>query len=518
MIANREQGIDDYLAMARRRLKVFLIPLLPALLVGFLLSYAFTPKYTSRSLVMVEGQRVPEGYVKPVVTDDLTQRIAMIQQQVLSHSRLKPMVERLGLAKESKAVDAMIEQIRQNLSISAVQATAAAGPVSGGRKKKQKAAAAGPGGSDFLGFYVSFTAQNPRTAQQICGELTSMMLDENLKARSQLAQGTTDFLARQVEESKRNLDDFDNKLATFKKRYVGQLPGDADTNLKILMGLNSQLEANTQTLNRAQQDKSYSESLLTQQVALWKSQQSALNPQTLEQKLAALQSQLLTLQTRYTPEHPDVVKAQRDIADLKSKLKESKAGTAQSDSADTTAAPGTEPVEVRQLRQQIHQYEGIIAQAGREQQRLQQQISLYQGRVALSPEVEQQYKELTRDYDSAQRIYNDLLAKKSQSEMQTDMERRQQGEQMSLLNPADLPESPSSPVRWMFAAGGLGTGLAIGFGLALWLELRDRAMRTEQDVQAVLELPTLVAVPWVAGETNHRTSDNWRERLTLAGG
>src|SRR5205807_10589786 len=97
MIENRELNIDDYLAMFRRRLKVILIPALLAPLAAFLISYAFTAKYTSQALILVEGQKVPEGYVQPVVTEDLTQRIATMQQRVLSRDRLQPMIERLGL-------------------------------------------------------------------------------------------------------------------------------------------------------------------------------------------------------------------------------------------------------------------------------------------------------------------------------------------------------------------------------------------------------------------------------------
>jgi len=133
----------------------------------------------------------------------------------------------------------------------------------------------------------------------------------------------------------------------------------------------------------------------------------------------------------------------------------------------------------------------------REQKRLQGQIQTYQGRISLSPGVEEQYKQLTRDYDTAFKFYQDLLGKKSQSEMATDMERRQQGEQMHLLNAASLPESPSFPNRLLFAAGGLGSGLVIGMGLALWLELRDKSIRNEADVVASLQMPVLVSLPWV---------------------
>src|SRR4030095_2133440 len=95
MIDNRELTLDDYLAILRRRLKLILIPALLAPILGFLSSYAFPAKYTAQSLVLVEGQKVPEGVVQPVITQDLAMRIATMQQQVLGRSRLQPMTNRL---------------------------------------------------------------------------------------------------------------------------------------------------------------------------------------------------------------------------------------------------------------------------------------------------------------------------------------------------------------------------------------------------------------------------------------
>src|SRR5205823_2268125 len=404
-------------------------------------------------------------------------------------------IDRLGLAK-GRTVDEAVDEIRANISIEQVE-TDLTPPTAGGTTKKKKPGQA----STVPGFYVNFTASSPKEAQDICSGLTSMLLEENLKLREAVAQNTTAFLSRQLEQAKRDIDDQDSKLAAFKKQYMGQLPGDEENNLKILMGLNSQLDANTQTLNRAQQDRSYTESLLAQQLAAWKSTQNATNPQTLEQQLAALQSQLITLEARYTADHPDVVKTKNDIAELKRKLNEMNTAAAQTNDASTDKEGVAEPPEIRQIRVQIHQYDAAIAQATREQKRLQNQIGLFQGRVALSPAVEEQYKALNRDYDTAQKFYDDLLAKKSQSEMQTDMELRQQGEQMRLLNPADLADTPSFPNRILFAGGGFGAGLILGLGLALWLELRDKSIRTEQDVIAVLELPMLVSIPWIGAET-----------------
>jgi uncharacterized protein involved in exopolysaccharide biosynthesis len=210
-----------------------------------------------------------------------------------------------------------------------------------------------------------------------------------------------------------------------------------------------------------------------------------------------LQTQLIALKARYTDDYPEVVKTKKDIAALQQKMSEINAATANPGTTPDTAVTAGEPPEIQQLRLQVHQSKEVIAQATRAQQGLQTQIKLYQGRVSLSPEVEEQYKQLTRDYETLQKVYDDDLAKKRQSEKQTSMELEQQGEQMRVLRPADLPDSPSFPNRWMFAGGGLAGGLALGFGLALWLELRDTSVRTEEDVIALLELPVLSQLPWV---------------------
>jgi len=499
MIENRELTMDDYLAMLRRRLKVILIPTLLAPLVGFAVSYAFPPKYTSQSLVLVEVQKVPEGYVKPVVTEDISQRVGTLEQRALSAERLRPLIERLHLP---GTADDIVDRIRTATSIQAVQAAVVPAPGSGPRRK-------GEGG--VPGFNVNFTASTPGEAQAVCAGVTDIMLQENLKDRAGIAQHTTDFLSRQVADAKGKLDDMDAKLADFKKHYMGQLPGDEDNNLKILMGMNSQLDANTQTLNRAQQDKAYAESLLAQQVAAWKSSQSATNPQTLQQQLTALQSQLITLQAGYTDDYPDVVKTKRDIAELQKKLNEINTATASPANPASDKENSSEPPEIRQLRLQIHQYQQVITQATRDQQKLQEQIKIFQGRVALSPAVEEQYKKLTRDYETAQKFYDDQLQKKNESETTSAMEREQQGEQMRLLNPADLPDAPSFPNRLLFAGGGLGSGLALGLGLAMWLELRDKSVRTESDVIAVLELPVLSQVPWVGNESAEKNGRGKRK-------
>jgi uncharacterized protein involved in exopolysaccharide biosynthesis len=153
-----------------------------------------------------------------------------------------------------------------------------------------------------------------------------------------------------------------------------------------------------------------------------------------------------------------------------------------------------------------------ISENTHEQERLQQQIHKLQGQLQLSPMVEQQYKELTRDYQTALAFYNEILTKKNESEMARDLEKRQQGEQFQVMDPANLPENPTFPNRQLFAGGGLAGGLALGVAIALLLEFRDKAMRTERDVEAFLGVPTLALVS-ILVQMNGKRVSFWKRQV-----
>lgn len=445
-------------------------------------------------MLLVVGQVVPTDYFKPIVTERVSDRMRFLRQSVLSTTRLQPLVRRLGLARNGKTEETAIEEIQNNLLVAR-----AGKPVS--TEGEGRGATA-----DVPGFYVLYTADNRQDAEQVCSEVTSMLLADNVELRGQAARSTTDFLSLQLEQSKRNLDEMDKKLAEFRHEHMGRLPGDADNDFRILASLQSQLEASTGTLNRLQQNKAELETLLDKELAVIKSAQAAPIYNPVRQQLMKLLDQLVLLQTKYTDEHPDVIKTKHEIAELQAQLAKMDAEADQSDELRNATVPRTgiklEPSEIVRLRQAIVASDKAMDRVTKGQQKLSERIDLYQERLALSPSIEEEYKQLTRDNATAHNLYNTLLANKSTAEMQTEMEVRQQGEQLKLLDPARAPKSPSYPVRWKFGIYGLGGGLCLGVGAALWLELQDKSIRDEGDVLAALELPMLAQMPWAGAQEN----------------
>lgn len=480
MVRNGEIALEDAKRVLRRYWWILSITVVGCGAIAMSLAMVLPKKYTSQTLILVQQPTVPSDIVKPVVTEDLNHRLASMQEQILSRTRLEPIIEKFGLYSELRGtvhIEDLVERLRTSIEV------------------KPLVSMPGTQNQSLPGFYVGVTFNNPQLGQRICTEITSMFMEQNAHALEQQAARTTSFLNQQLDEAKAKLDAQDAKLAQFKRQYLGSLPEEEQTNLSLLMGMNSQLEANTQALSRAQQDKAFNESLLSQQQAsLAVSQhQPDKNPETLEQQLTALQDQLTVLQARYTAEHPDVIKIKNSIEGVKKRMaEEPKANPSGGESVQT---PRSEPPQIQQLRAKLHQDELNIADLTKRQAQIQNQIGVMQARVQASPMVEQQYKEMTRNYQSALGFYNELLTKRNNSAMATDLQHQQEGEQFRVLDPPSLPDKPSFPKKPYFLGGGLASGFALGLGILASIAFSDRSIYTERDVELCLQLPVLGLIP-----------------------
>jgi polysaccharide chain length determinant protein (PEP-CTERM system associated) len=460
----------------------------------------FLPKrFTSRTLVLVDQQTISPDLVKPVITEATNQRLASMQEQILSRSRLQPIIEKFGLYPADRTqvhMEDLVEKLRAAIEVTPLE------PMQGTQNRQ------------LPGFHINVTFDNPQVAQRICSEITTMFMEENSKHIDVEGTNTTEFFSQHVEEAKRNLDDQDAKLADFKKKYMGSLPDQEQANLGLLTGMNTQLEASSQALNRAQQDKAMTESMLASQLAAWKAVNRGDTPaETLDQQLSALQEQLNALEARYTSDHPDVIKARNQIEQLKRRMAEAPKGKS---AQANTQANAIEPSAIQQYRARLRQDDLDISNLIKQQGKIQNQISVLQGKIQSTPAVEQQFKELTRNYQTALDGYNDLLKKHDQSAIARDLNRQQQGENLRVLDPPSLPMTPSFPKKPVFAGVGAGAGLMLGLAILYMLAAFDPSMHTEHDVEVCLQLPVLAMLPNVA-PAGRVPSNNDGNRLTLAG-
>jgi polysaccharide chain length determinant protein (PEP-CTERM system associated) len=473
MLGHRPLITEDYIAILKRRGWMLLVLAVIFPLIAVAITYHLTPTYTSQTLVLIEPQTVPDTYVKPILAQDIDSRLSSMKEQILSRSRLEPIIQRFNLGGANMNMDDKVTMTRKDIGITPIHSEI-------------------QGSGGLPGFFISFTASDPHTAQLVCREITSLFVSENLEAREQSAEGTTQFLKGQLDQAKNNLDSQDEKLAAFQREYMGALPEQQQTNMEMLNTLNTQLDATTQGLARMEQDKSLGEALLAQESHQSLAPGTKASPQTQQLELQKLQAQAADLTARYTPEYPDVIAIQRQISDLRKQMAQSAAAPA-SASASTPATPYDSPGAL-QLRAQVAALSNAILQKKHEQAAIQGQIRLYQGRIQSTPMIEAKMKDLTRDHQTAQDFYDSLLGKMNQSQMATDLERRQEGEQFRVMDDANLPDAPTFPNRPIFAAGGLILGLGLGLLLVSLLEYKDKSLRTERDVWAFTKLPTLATI------------------------
>jgi polysaccharide chain length determinant protein (PEP-CTERM system associated) len=477
MIGHRQLTMEDYAAMFRRHKRTFILLAVLGPALGYLLCFVLPKEYASQTVILVEQPAVPTSYVTDISTGDLKQRLTTLQEQILSRSRLEGMITKFGLYPKERAqhasMETLVDRLRKKIVVTPVKPMAESNS------------------TQLPGFIIKVTDRDPALAQKLCNEVAVVFMQENQRVKHEQASGTTVFLDKRVEDAKAKLDDQDAKLAAFKGRYSGSLPDEQQANLNVLAGLNTQLDAATQALNRAQQDKSFAESVLTQQLA----SQSVENPSA-QKQLADMQSQLASLLAKDTEDHPDVIRMRQSIADLKQKM-------ASSQAASPATGPTVDTPEIQQLRAQVHQYDAVMKEKTAQQRDVQRQIALDQSRLQLSPNVEEQYKILTRDYQTALDLYNGLLKKRSESAMVSDMNHQAESAEFRILDAANLPEGPSFPNPLYFSLGGLAAGLALGLGIIALREVRDKTLRTEEDVEFFLQLPTLANIPSVEGARRH---------------
>jgi polysaccharide chain length determinant protein (PEP-CTERM system associated) len=514
MATRRELTFEDYLAIARRRRRLIIIPTILAAIGGYALSPYLPKKYISHTAILIESPIVPDSYVKPVVSEDLNQRLASMKEQILSRTRLQHLVDQFSLYRNDimrVPTEELVERLRKSITVTPMN------PMAGTRSL------------ELPGFSVDVTMGEARLAQQICTEISSMFIEQNLHLRQQQAEDTTQFLAKQLEEAKNKVDDQDAKLAAFQRRHIGELPEDEKTNLDLLMGITPRLEAATQSLNQVQQEKSFTESLLGQRLAALKPSKEGNDLQTPEQQLRDLQNRLRLLKGHYTENHPDVVKLKNDMAELQKILGDASAqGRAKSNDQNEQSVQETidEPPEIQQLRARLQQIDLTIRQRTHEQAELQRQTKILESKIQSSPMVQQEFKALTREHQTALDFYNDLLKKRNESQMATELERRQQGEQFRVLDPPSLPQRPSFPKPRLFCLGGLGAGLVLGSGMALLFELWKKSMWTKEDIEFYLGVPTLALIPSIESVAGKRKAigvdmgigaNHTRARVVLCG-
>jgi polysaccharide chain length determinant protein (PEP-CTERM system associated) len=466
----RPPDISDYIQIFLRRKWWIILPTLAVVCLMCVISVNLPRYYKSSTVIGIDAQKVPTEFVRNTINSDAVQRLQAISQEILSRTRLQKIIEQYGLYKDKTNLsqEDVIELMRKDIALDVVE-----------DKNNTNSTTHSLGG-----FKITYTSTNPQMAQQVTRQLGSLFIEENLKLRQSQAEGTSEFISQELEKAKLDLETQETRIKEFKARYMGSLPEQQAANLQMIGQAQAMLQANSDALSRAQQQKTYLESM---ENSLEK-QKPAPAKTELQTALIGKRAELTVAKEKYQPNHPDLIRLQNEVAALEQQAK---------DLAKTEQPNDPKAGSADQMKSQIAMANDEIKARQQKQTELENRIRTLQNKVDVLPVIEQQYAEFNRDYTVASDNYKTLLAKKNASGMSADVEHQAQGEQFRVIDPASLPQKPYKPDLIQLNLIGMFGGLVIGCGLGAMKEFKDSAMYSEKDIRYYLPMPHLGTMPVV---------------------
>lgn len=509
----------DILQMLRRRFWLIVLPPMITIFPALLYSSRIQNMYQSDMLIAIDPQRVPDAFVRSTVTLGTDVRLEAISVQVLSRTNLQGMIESLDLYRNERArlpMEDVVVKMHDAIKISLERSR------------------------DLLGrsdvpssFHVQFTYPEPNVAARVTQQLGSLFVQQNSRDRGALASATNAFLETQLAESRAKLEEQERRLEKFREQHGKALPTQMQANLQTLQTLQLQVQAQVESIARDRDRKQMLERLYRDAANTATIPEApapsagtapgANTPTTLgspEQQLAQAKSLLANLELRYTPDHPDIQRTKRVIDTLTAEVAQGAGKAASGAPVPAAALSAPEAARRDRLAQMAAEIESLDRQTefkAQEEARLRKSIADYQARIESVPGLESEWVALTRDYDTQQLAYKDLLAKSGAAKVAVDLEEQQIGEHFRIVDPATVPVRPLPSVRMQVNAAGLFLGLLFGLGLSAFLELRDQSYRSERDVLEVMKLPVLATVPFVPSARDQRRIRRRQWALSTAG-
>jgi len=545
------QSMQDIINLIRRRIVIFLLTSIPVFIIVAVIAFILPPIYVSRSTILIESQQIPQEYVRTTVTGYVEQRLEAITQQILSRANLLNIINQFNLYSEMRkkfAPETAIEKMRRDINIETISAD---------RRR---------GRDTTVAFTLSYEGGDPTIVQMVAKVVTDLYLEENVKRREAQATRTTEFLQQELNNLKEQIDDYATKISDFKKAHIGELPEYSEVNAQALEQLRRDLDQAESQINSLEERKVYLDgqlaglktsgvlavegegafdagpyerlkSLRLQLISL-QSRVSEKHPDLVKLKreikklesqtggvggglagekkrLDDLKNELAALRSRLGSGHPDVVKLQREVANLSDELNKAKGNPL---STRLTGESSSNPVYIN-LKTQRDTINLKIKHLVNEKRNMKKKMYYYQTRIEKGPLVEKEYESLVTDYDNAKQKYNEIMSKLMEATVARGMEQTQHGERFTIIEPANKPEDPEKPNRKKVLMMGLFLAICAGGGLAYVQEIMDHSIKTAHELDAISHIPVLSSIPMMAtGEEKKQQHKNIILMASLAVG
>lgn len=523
MLPGKKLALADIFRALRRRIWLIVIPPVLAFFAALLYSSTLPDLYQSDMLIAIDPQRVPDAFVRTTVTLETDRRLDALTVKVLSRTVLQQLIEEFDLypaERETMAVEDVVAKMRANIRVDLEMPRPRWGVV-----------------PQPTAFHVRFTHPDPKLAAAVAQFLGQSFVEQNITDRGNLAGATNRFLETQLREARSRLEEQERKLEAFRQRHGKELPTQAASNMQALTTAQMRTQSLVESIARDRDRKLMAERLFREAAAEPVVAPTVVSPTpsaspipvnaSAQDQLVAARNALAALRMRYQADHPDVVRSERQIVELEAKAAAEQKARASAAAETTAAAAPPQPVQavgdpvrrerLRQMQAEIESLDRQIAFKESEEQRVRLETEEYQRRLEAVPGLESEWISLTRDYDTQQQAYKELLTKSSAAQVAANLEQQDIGERFRIVDPAVVPVNPLPAVRARINGAGLAIGLLLGLAIAAFLEIKDTSFRSEADVLEVLSVPVLIMVPRIVTAQEERQRHRRRLWLSAAG-
>jgi protein tyrosine kinase modulator len=475
-------SLGDYLQIGKRRKWAFAVPLLVVFLVAAATALLLPAKYRSSATILIEDQEIPTSFVMATVTSYAEQRLQQINQRIMSTARLLEIIDQFDLYKKMRAertIEEVVDQMRKDVKLKQISA-------------EIKDPRTGRATEATIAFTLSYEGKDPpAVVQRVANKLVSLYLKENIEVRERQTADASQFLADEMKKVQAELAQVEVKLARFKEAHINELPELLQVNIQSLQSVQRNVERLEEQMRSTKEREGY---LQTQLASI-----SPFAENSDRHRLQQLETQLVSLQTHFSDEHPDVIKAKTEIKALKAKMKPGAGNKSPNPEEPDNPAYVT-------LASQLASTQSEIVSIGNQIKDAQRQIKKYGARIENTPVVERDYKEMTMKQGNLQAKFNDLMAKHMEAKVAHGLEKEQKGERFTLIDPPRLPEKPFKPNRTAILIIGAVLGLGAGVGWAALREFTDPSVHSGDKLSLNTGLPVLGPVPSLVSPGERRKS------------
>ncbi len=545
------QGFGDYLAILIKRKKLFIVTALIILVLSLALAFGLPSVYRSEAIILIEQQEIPPDLVRSTVTSYAGERIQVINQRVMTTKNLSRIIdeyELFGEERKNTSIAVLAEGMREDIGLEMISA-----------KVLDRS---GRSTTATIAFKLAFQHKNPRKAQQVANEMVTLYLDENLKSRTASAVETSGCLTTESDKLEQIVSEYETKLAAFKEENIDNLPGLQTLNIQLMERVEREIKDASLQIRDLEGRITYMHSELSQIEAgsiSGDNDQRILSP---AERLQALRTEFITLSTRYASTHPDIKKMRReikalesevgssvDIAGLRRSLEDMKVemdtlqgnysqqhpdvkklqhkidaaeveldravGERESGKASGESTQIDNPAYIR-MESQIKVSEGELASLKKSREELKQKLVEFEERMLQSPQIELQYRELTRGYANASARYQEIKEKQLEAGLAETLEREKKGERFSLIEPPVLPEKPSKPNRMAILFLGFILSLVGGVGSVAVVEGLSDGITNMNELVSITGTAPLIVVPYIEIESEKLRYAEIKRKLIIA--